>query len=93
MGRGNDGIEMKNETLVSESAPPIQPRPEIEGPRNTDIDNILSGLKTKPVDIHEKKDGDSIVSVSSLKDLEGNTMPKKSKKRNISDRKVVSLDI
>ena len=93
MGRGNDGIEIKNETLISESTPPIQPRPEMKGPRNTDIDNILSGLKTKPVDIHEKKDEDSIVSVSSLKDLDGNTMPKKSKKRNISDRKVVSLDI
>ena len=93
MGRGNDGIEIRNETLISESRPIIQPRPEMKGPRNTDIDNILSGLKTKPVDIHEKKDEDSIVSVSSLKDLEGNTMPKKSKKRNISDRKVVSLDI
>tara|TARA_B100000925_G_scaffold287207_1_gene266130 strand:- start:80 stop:1438 length:1359 start_codon:yes stop_codon:yes gene_type:complete len=93
MGRGNEGVEMRNETLVSESVPPIQPRPEMKGPRNTDIDNILSGLKTKPVDIHDKKDEDSVVSISSLKDLEGNTMPKKSKKRNISDRKIVSLDI
>ena len=59
---------MRNETLVSESVPPIQ-RPEMKSPRNTDIDNILSGLKTKPVDIHDKKDEDSVVSISSLKDL------------------------
>ena len=64
----------------------------MKGPRNTDIDNILSGLKSKNVDIHEKKDEESVVSVTSLKDLESGAMPKKSK-RNISDRKVVSLDI
>ena len=28
MSRGNEGVEMRNETLISESVPPIQPRPE-----------------------------------------------------------------
>ena len=75
-------------------------RPEMKGPRTDNIDDILSGLKTKPdtknieMNIHEKKnDEDSIVSVSSLKDLDNNTMPKKSKRRNRSDKVVVSLDI
>ena len=54
-------------------------RLEMKGPRNTDIDNILSGLKSKNVDIHEKKDEESVVSVTSLKDLESGAMPKKSK--------------
>jgi hypothetical protein len=34
-----------------------------------------------------------MISVSSLKDLDSNSMPKKSKKRNKSDKVVVSLDI
>jgi hypothetical protein len=32
-------------------APQPQKRPEMRGPQNTDIDNILAGLKTKSVDI------------------------------------------
>ena len=75
-------------------------RPEMKGP-SSDIDDILSGLKTKPetknieLNIHEnvRKDEDSMISVSSLKDLDSNSMPKKSKKRNKSDKVVVSLDI
>lgn len=65
-------VEMKNENLVSESVPPTQPRPEMKGPHNTDIDNILSGLnKTKPVHIHHDKkdydyeDSDSVASSTS----------------------------
>lgn len=79
-------------------------RPEMTGPRNADIDSILSGLKTKPeenesvpvknIDIHPSIDEDSIISVSSLRDIDSNAMPKKSRrKRNTSDKKVVSLDI
>jgi len=67
-------------------------RPEMTGPRNMDIDNILSGLKTKKVDI--SNDDDSVVSISSLNDITGTMMPRKSaKRRNKSDKNVISLDI
>ena len=67
-------------------------RPEMSGPRNMDIDNILSGLKTKKVDI--SNDDDSMVSISSLNDINGTMMPKKSsRRRNKSDKNVISLDI
>lgn len=89
------GVDM-NTTGVSVNEP-VQPptRPEMKGPRNTDIDNILSGLKkTETVEnVTMKKDEDSIVSVSSLNEMDKNILPKKSKRRNISDKKVVSLDI
>ena len=67
-------------------------RPEMTGPRSMDIDNILSGLKTKTVNM--TNDDDSIMSLSSLTDLQNTTMPKKSSRRkNKSDKNVISLDI
>jgi hypothetical protein len=67
-------------------------RPEMTGPRSMDIDNILSGLKTKTVNM--TNDDDSIMSLSSLTDLQNTTMPKKSsRRRNKSDKNVISLDI
>ena len=91
------GVDMSQPSNVNENKPM---RPEMKGP-SSDIDDILSGLKTKPetknieLNIHEnvRKDEDSMISVSSLKDLDSNSMPKKSKKRNKSDKVVVSLDI
>ena len=64
--------------------------------QNTDIDNILAGLKTKTVDIHQSNedDNDSLISISSLKDMQNNTMPKKTNKRkNKSDKNILTLDI
>jgi hypothetical protein len=79
--------------------PPVQ-RPEMRGPANTDIDNILSGLKTRTVNIHEEPvqvnsmDNDSMISISSLKDLQNGNMPKSSRRRkNKSDKNTISLDI
>lgn len=76
-----------------------QPRPEMSGPKMTDIDNILSGLKTKTVDIHQEptqefNENDSMISISSLKDLQNSAMPKRTNRRKPrSDRNVISLDI
>jgi len=90
------GVELNSAAPVN-VIPPPQPtsRPEMKGPRNTDIDNILSGLKkndhVENIAIH--KDSDSIVSVNSLSDMDKNILPKKAKRRNISDKKIVSLDI
>lgn len=68
-----------------------EPRPEMTGPKN--IDSILSGLKTKVVNM--SNDDDSMVSISSLKDIQNATMPKRSGsgRRNKSDKNVISLDI
>jgi hypothetical protein len=77
-------------------------RPEMRGP--SDISNILSGLKTKTIDIQEStqveepgvignNNDNSTISISDLKDLqEGINFPKKSKRRQKSDKNTVSLD-
>ena len=77
-------------------------RPEMRGPQNTDINNILSGLKTREVKTNENvsyalntnDDNDSLISITSLKDMQNGNMPKRTNKRKQkSDRNVVSLDI
>jgi hypothetical protein len=77
-------------------------RPEMKGP--TDISDILSGLKTKTINIQEpvqntstanyNQTDNSTISISDLKDLqsEGN-MPKRSGRRKKSASNTVSLDI
>jgi hypothetical protein len=83
-------------------------RPEMKGPQTTpDLENLLSGLKQKPTTAPPPVPpvqsttsaaptfgSESVVSVSSLKDLDGTPLPKKSKRRqNTSNRNTVSLDI
>jgi hypothetical protein len=88
-------------------------RPEMRGPQNLDIDNILSGLKTRTVDIEPPitqptvtsavpgqtgftayQEDDSMISISSLKDLQNTTIPRRGNKRkNRSDKNTISLDI
>jgi len=83
---------------------PPQSRPEMRGPQSTDVDNILAGLKTRTVNIHENspapaniamsQDDDSMISISSLKDMQNMNMPKQSNRRkNRSDKNTISLDI
>ena len=81
-------------------------RPEMRGPQTTDIENILSGLKTKPVSLNTNQNQnqnpvmdflgeDSMISITSLKDMDGN-MPKRTNRKprqNKSDKNTVSLDI
>jgi hypothetical protein len=71
------------------------PRPEMRGPQSTDIDNILSGLKTRTIDIQQPTvEDDSMISISSLKDMQNTTGPKRSNRRkNRSDKNTISLDI
>jgi len=74
------------------------PRAEMKGP--SDITDILSGLKTKTINIQEAPqqqpsfNDSSTISISDLKELQtdGN-MPKRSKRRQKSDKNTVSLDI
>ena len=64
-------------------------RPEMKGP--SDINNILSSLKTRKVDMPTKREG-STISVQDLKELSNTKVPK-SKKRGSSAKNTVSLDI
>ena len=96
------GVDINQPQERFNQAPPM--RPEMRGPQNTDIDNILSGLKTRTVNIHESSNNnsfsnvlvedDSMISISSLKDMQNASMPKKSnRRRNKSDKNTISLDI
>jgi hypothetical protein len=76
-------------------------RPEMKGP--SDINDILSGLKTKTINIQEENsrqtsvpniNDSSTISISDLKELQADgTMPKRTKRRQKSDKNTVSLDI
>jgi len=75
------------------------PRPEMKGP--SDITDILSGLKTKTINIQDPiqqtlspQNDSSTISISDLKELqsEGN-MPKRSGRRKKSASNTISLDI
>jgi hypothetical protein len=82
-------------------APPKPPanlstRPEMKGPANNsapDINNILSGLKTKQVNINNSKENNaSTISIEELKELSNTKLPK-SKRKQKSDKNTISLDI
>lgn len=93
------GVELNNKTNANEAPKTVRPvpRPEMKGPQSNDIDDILSGLKTKNINIQPTTNNtgnDSMVSVSSLKELQNTNIPKKSnRKRNTSEKNVISLDI
>jgi hypothetical protein len=119
-GVADDGINI-SENFASASDPPKssrrpnvpipppvveQQRAEMKGP--SDIDSILSGLKTKkvsmgggpPPSINENMEESfnnnesSTISIQDLKDLQSTAnVPKKSRRRRTSDKNTVSLDI
>jgi hypothetical protein len=74
--------------------PNTSSRPEMKGP--SDISDILSGLKTKTINIQEQpvQNDNSTISINDLKELqeEGN-MPKRSGRRKKSASNTISLDI
>jgi len=107
MGRSNftdDGISLRENFERPDfqdrttKRPNMAARPEMKGP--SDINDILSGLKTKTINIQEplannlNLNDSSTISISDLKDLqsEGN-MPKRSGRRKKSASNTVSLDI
>jgi len=94
---GSNMNQSSNYSSVSPEKQERSSRPEMTGPKNTDIDNILSGLKTKTINIHEQtqnNEDDSMVSISSLKDMQGAMMPRRrGGRKNKSDKNVISLDI
>jgi len=101
-----EGVNMQSEQNFNEPVKSMRPPPqrqEMKGPQSSDIDNILSGLKTRNVNIHENApmqssqvmsaDEDSVISISSLKDIQNSNMPKRSRKKNTSNKNTISLDI
>jgi hypothetical protein len=112
----DDGINIKENnfsTNINYSTP--QPsekskRPEMKGP--SDISDILSGLKTKTINIQESKNNvnmnmnnqnislgintndSSTISINDLKELQSDSnIPKRSKRRQKSDKNTISLDL
>uniref|UniRef100_A0A6C0IE47 Uncharacterized protein n=1 Tax=viral metagenome TaxID=1070528 RepID=A0A6C0IE47_9ZZZZ len=97
----NDGISLRENF----ERPDLQDRttkrpirPEMKGP--SDISDILSGLKTKTINIQDSNSNNSqpvndssTISISDLKDLQGNgNMPKRSRRKK-SASNTVSIDI
>jgi hypothetical protein len=110
----DDGINIQESFGNTKSAAPERTqrpttRPEMKGP--SDLNDILSGLKTKTINIQEDKptappmtsnsqaslgslNDSSTISISELKELQSDgNMPKRSKRRQKSDKNTVSLDI
>lgn len=67
-------------------------RPEMRGPssKQSEINSLLSGLKTKQISVDNKES--STISIDDLKDLTNAKVPK-SKRKQKSDKNIVSLDI
>jgi hypothetical protein len=95
----NDGISLSENferpDFQDRTSKRSAPRPEMRGP--SDISDILSGLKTKTINIQDpipQQNDNSTISISDLKELqtEGN-MPKRSGRRKKSASNTVSLDI
>tara|TARA_B100001093_G_scaffold516108_1_gene594107 strand:- start:8140 stop:9564 length:1425 start_codon:yes stop_codon:yes gene_type:complete len=79
----NDAISMDNSFKSV--------RPEMKGP--TDLKDILSGLKTKTINLNDssnKKEG-SVVSLGELDEMNASLNVKKSKRKKKSERNVVDL--
>ena len=110
MGRSNfvdDGINMRENLqrpdIQMQEKTKRQTRPEMKGP--SDLTDILSGLKTKTINIQDSNqntrqqdntNGGSTISIEDLKDLQGQSdvnMPKRSRRRQKSASNTVSLDI
>jgi hypothetical protein len=107
MGQNYESVHQQKSVRMAQqgqgqSPAQAQQRPDMRGPQTSDIDNILSGLKTRTVNIHEETpnitmtapDDDSMISISSLKDMQNTSLPKRTnRRRNNSAKNTVSLDI
>ena len=92
-----NGVDVGNGYAeVNQMSPPK--RPEMRGPQNN-VDDILSGLKMKTINIHEQPnlggvrvEDESMVSISSLRDMANMGVPKKTgRRKNTSDKNTISL--
>jgi len=79
----NDAVDVKDNFSRA-------PRAEMRGP--SDLGDILSGLKTKKININQK-DSNSVVSVNELNEMKNSVLekPKKSRRKPKSERNTISL--
>jgi hypothetical protein len=87
----NSGISLENpfSTINKDnSSSNNNTRPEMKGP--SDLTSILSGLKTKQVNIQEKDD--STISIKDLKEMNQN-QSSRGKRKQKSDKNTISLDM
>ena len=90
-GRGGSTM-FREDGVVMNSYGDVK-RPEMKGPQNMDINKLFSGLKTQDVVQPTIDENDSMISVSSMKELMSNKPPKKSSRRKTSEKNTISLDI
>jgi len=108
-GNYNDGISIKESNFGVPGFEPPQAaqkssrRADMKGP--SDLSDILSGLKTKTIDIAlsppprsidilEDSNNNSTISIDDLKSIQSDAnIPKRSRRRPKSDKNTVSLDI
>jgi hypothetical protein len=85
------GISIENQfgDVTRERAAPQQKRPEMKGPQ--DLSSILSGLKTKSVNIGEKDD--STISIKDLKEMNNQNPSSRGRRKQKSDKNTISLDM
>lgn len=85
------GISIENQfgDVTRERATPQQKRPEMKGPQ--DLTSILSGLKTKNVNIGEKDD--STISIKDLKEMNNQNPTSRGRRKQKSDKNTISLDM
>lgn len=101
MGRGTmfreEGVNVNNqyENVSVEQNQPTS-RPEMRGPQSVDLDSLLSGLKTREVNLGDNRNDEntSMVSASSLRDGQNTTLPTRTiRRKQRSDKNTISLDI
>lgn len=102
MGASNPGFAGFMNNIVPPSKPqnrrsePTQSfhhdkRPDMKGP--SDLGDILSGLKSKTINLTEPDDVGSTVSLSELKEMKDGLTPRKVKKRNKSDKNIMNINL
>jgi len=98
MARGNQRAEFNDaENMESNFASVNEKRKEMRGPsvHGQDLRDILSGLKTKKINLKENKSPGSTISVNELEEMNNTDMnrPKKSRRKPKSERNTVSLNL
>ena len=85
------GVSLSHREGINQTEERIS-RPEMRGPssKQAEINSLLSGLKTKNVNINDKES--SIISIEDLNELTNAKIPKPKRKQK-SDKNIVSLDI
>lgn len=94
MARSNTRATFNDaENMESNFASVNEKRKEMRGPN--DIRDILSGLKTKKINLSGKDEQNSTISIDEMKELNAEKLnrPKKSRRKPKSERNTISLDL